>query len=567
MISKNRLALGLFLLGWFALNMLQAGFTGLFNDEAYYWFYSRNLDWGFYDHPPLLALFIKAGSLVLAGEAGVRLLVVLLSLGTALVLRQLSGTKNDKVFFALYFSFLVFHITGFLAIPDSLLVFFTACFFLAYQRFRQSESYRDAIWLGIAMACLFYAKYLGVVIVFFTVVSSIRLLGSARFWTAALLCFLLLLPHLLWQYRHDFPSFYYHLLERSHDEMFRWSNFGDYLAGQAALVNPLLILPVITLLVIFKPGNAYERALKFSAIGNLLLPLALMVKGRVEANWSIAGLVPLFLITLAEVEKRPKWHRYLYALSVTTLVLVLPVRFLLIHNFLPTPYNEKIILETHGWKTTAAKIENLAEGRPVVFTGSYQYPSQYMFYTGNPAFAFNDALYRNNQYDLVPIGAGLQGQEVLVVFQRDAVTPDDRLQYGISLADSLELPTGGYLYYRVEEDFRSYNDLPLEILVRDIRIKAGLSAGIPIKLLNPGTSEITFPGDTWLTYYLFSFGKPVAYDTFEPLGGMRLEKEYLTRFTLEAPAEPGDYYLRVSLKSRWLPAGINSRIQKVTVLR
>ncbi|NOR75149.1 MAG: hypothetical protein GQ525_08310, partial [Draconibacterium sp.] len=34
---------------WFAINILQAIFTGLHSDESYYWMYSQNLDWGFFD--------------------------------------------------------------------------------------------------------------------------------------------------------------------------------------------------------------------------------------------------------------------------------------------------------------------------------------------------------------------------------------------------------------------------------------------------------------------------------------------------------------------------------------
>jgi hypothetical protein len=31
-------------------------------DEAYYWQWSKNLAWGYYDHPPLIAFMIRAGT-------------------------------------------------------------------------------------------------------------------------------------------------------------------------------------------------------------------------------------------------------------------------------------------------------------------------------------------------------------------------------------------------------------------------------------------------------------------------------------------------------------------------
>ena len=59
-----RQPLTLFLIIWSVLNLVQAGLTPLNNDEAYYWMYSKYLDWGFFDHPPVIALMIKIGYLV-----------------------------------------------------------------------------------------------------------------------------------------------------------------------------------------------------------------------------------------------------------------------------------------------------------------------------------------------------------------------------------------------------------------------------------------------------------------------------------------------------------------------
>ena len=52
-----------------------AGFTPLSPDEAYYWVWSRALAPGYLDHPPMVALWIRAGAW-LAGEGafGIRLL-------------------------------------------------------------------------------------------------------------------------------------------------------------------------------------------------------------------------------------------------------------------------------------------------------------------------------------------------------------------------------------------------------------------------------------------------------------------------------------------------------------
>ena len=49
----------LFWLGvWWVCNLLQAGFSQLANDEAYYHMFAEHLAWGYFDHPPMTALLV-----------------------------------------------------------------------------------------------------------------------------------------------------------------------------------------------------------------------------------------------------------------------------------------------------------------------------------------------------------------------------------------------------------------------------------------------------------------------------------------------------------------------------
>src|SRR6201996_7009384 len=63
------------------LRLVAAAVTPLTFDEAYYWTWSKHLAGGYYDHPPMVAIVIRLGTL-LAGdtELGVRLVSILLAL-------------------------------------------------------------------------------------------------------------------------------------------------------------------------------------------------------------------------------------------------------------------------------------------------------------------------------------------------------------------------------------------------------------------------------------------------------------------------------------------------------
>ena len=67
---SNQLIRTSFYCFWAVSLVLQAIYTGLMADEAYYWMYSHQLDWGYFDHPPIVALVISATSLILDTELG-----------------------------------------------------------------------------------------------------------------------------------------------------------------------------------------------------------------------------------------------------------------------------------------------------------------------------------------------------------------------------------------------------------------------------------------------------------------------------------------------------------------
>src|SRR5215510_12252474 len=63
------------------LRLVAAAFTPITFDEAYYWMWSKSLAGGYYDHPPMVAYVIRAGTMIAGDtELGVRLVSILLAL-------------------------------------------------------------------------------------------------------------------------------------------------------------------------------------------------------------------------------------------------------------------------------------------------------------------------------------------------------------------------------------------------------------------------------------------------------------------------------------------------------
>lgn len=393
---------------WAILALIQACFTELMDDEAYYWVYSRHLDWGYFDHPPMIALLIKAGYAIFHNELGVRLAMVVLNVGTLILADKLISQKNNTVFYLILAGMGAMQLGGILAVPDIPLIFFAALYFYLYRNFLEAQNWKNTLLLGLSMALMFYSKYHGVLLVFFTVLSNLHLLKLPRFWMAVLITTALFFPHLYWQYTHDFPSLQYHLVERN-AKAYHISFTLDYLAGQLLLFGPLVGWLLLYYAFKVPVKDSFERAMKFSLIGVLVFFAISTFKGRVEANWTVMIFTPLLVLAHQGIVRQGYSLKFLKAVWIPSLILVLVVRVYMMWDFLP---GVRIRPELHHNRDWTAVVKEQAAGRPVVFLNSYQQPSKYMFYQGDMSFSLNTIRSRRSQYNFWPMEEKLWGKEI-----------------------------------------------------------------------------------------------------------------------------------------------------------
>ena len=119
-LVDKRVAIGLFI--WWLINLLQAAFTELAHDEAYYFMFSQQLDWGYFDHPPMTALLIWLGSFM-GGEFGVRFFFTILQPLYLWILwciiRPRDPHRSDATIFLIASAALpILQLYGFIAVPD-----------------------------------------------------------------------------------------------------------------------------------------------------------------------------------------------------------------------------------------------------------------------------------------------------------------------------------------------------------------------------------------------------------------------------------------------------------------
>ena len=441
------LCCGLFI--WFVLNLLQGIFTEIQEDEAYYALYGEHLAWGYFDHPPMVGLMTFLSSIFFSGTLGVRFFTVIASCLSLLVIWKIAqydtnskfsspidssqhtnqrwndmGETNSKLstlnstllFFTIAFSIVMFNIYGFVTTPDVSLILFSALFLLVYQRYLAENTWPRALLMGVLMACMVYSKYHAFLLLGLIVLSNLKLLKDGKFYIACLVALALLMPHILWQVQADFPSFKYHLSQRS--EPFRWSYFWEYFPNQLLIFNPFTFGAVVYVLVKHSPKrtsqtdgggvtSAFERGLRFILLGFFFFFWLMAFRGHVEPHWTIVCVIPVVVLLYRKALIDIKLEKYIKRFILPSLLLVLVFRILLL-----TPLADRF--GYHGKEAYYKAIETVAGDHPVVFRGSFQKPALYHYFTGKESSTLRGYYDRKTQYDLWQFDKAWVGQPVFI---------------------------------------------------------------------------------------------------------------------------------------------------------
>lgn len=529
------------------INFIQAAFTDLIDDEAYYWAYSQELDWGYFDHPPMVALIIRLGYLLIPSELGVRLVTILMQ-GAGIVIGWHMIDMKDKGRHAWRYCLILltlplFHIYGFITTPDVPLLFFTLIFLWIYKRHLKAPSQRNTLMWGVSMALLLYSKYHGVLVIFFILLSNLKLIRSRDFLVASGFGALLFIPHLIWQFLNDFPTFLYHLVERSGGFDINWMT--DYLLNQLLVFSPFLFPVILYFLWKREPVDPFRKGLYFMATGFFVFFLFMSLKGHVEPHWLAANVIPVSIILFYAFEGREKLQKYFRVVAWGSGVIIIAARIVLCFGILPNN------MEMQGNKIWAEDIKYEAWGRDVLFM-DYKGAAKYAFYTGDSTHSVNNLHYRKNQYDLWNYDEQFKDKDIFFV---SAFSSDNFTDYPRS---------NGQTFAGVRIDnFMPYQRVKIKYEVDTTVWEAGEWGAIGLYVHNPypfpielhrKNMPITFRGvfyrDNWIKH------SPVMALEDRP---RQLEPgtTYFWAHT-RVPEEPGHYQFRPALRTRWMYEAFNS---------
>lgn len=365
-------------------------------DEAYYTLWSRDLAWGYFDHPPMIAAWIRASTALFGPhEFGVRALDVV-TFATMPALVGLIGTRLFSSVRAGAFAACVWLTTpmnagAFLVTPDVPASFFATLALLGLVEVWRG---REVAWaligvaLGLAALAKFTAIFLGCgVALALVAIPSLRpYLRTFAPYAAAALALAIFAPFLLWNAQHGWPTFAKQASRvLAHD--FAPGHLLEFLAGQFALGNPLWWVAAVSGLAPAFARRVDAEVERHRLLALFVAPAVLYfcvhaLHDRVEANWT-APLYPAIAVLAGEAAARgPQWAKRAAVVGVPVGAAAIALIFAHVISLWPPLGAADPLARFGGWREVARTVdaEAQAENAAFILASTYGATSLLTFY-------------------------------------------------------------------------------------------------------------------------------------------------------------------------------------------
>jgi 4-amino-4-deoxy-L-arabinose transferase-like glycosyltransferase len=286
------------------MGVLTSGLAPLSMDEAQYWLWSRDLDFGYFSKPPLLAWIIAGTTSICGdGEACIRAASPLLHAGTALLLfgigRYLFDVQVGAWSAVTYIALPGVSVSGVVASTDAPLLFFWALALYALVRLRHEDHFKWWALMGFAIGLGTLSKYamlffvLGLALWVLFTAHGRKVMLSRGALLALSIAGAIVLPNILWNATHAFVSVT-HVADTMavREARFSMNDALDFVAAQAGIFGPILF--VLLVCAVARPATTCHTQARFLAYfwaPVLLLMTAQAFLSRAHANWAATAYI------------------------------------------------------------------------------------------------------------------------------------------------------------------------------------------------------------------------------------------------------------------------------------
>jgi 4-amino-4-deoxy-L-arabinose transferase-like glycosyltransferase len=298
-------------------------------DEAQYWRWSRELDWGYYSKPPLIAWAIALTTGVFGNaEWAIRLSAPLAhALGAwclYLLGRRMFSNAAGVWAAAVYALMPGVWLSSTIVSTDAfLLPLWSGALYLLW-RAREQPSLAGGFAFGAVLGLATLAKYAGLYLLAGAALAALidpptrRALLSTTGLAALAGLSLVLAPNLIWNANNNFATVS-HTADNTDWEAARFNigNFGTFLVDQMAVFGPLTFLLLLAGAIRLARPRGDEAGARMAWLVCFLAPPLIIIAmqavvSRAHANWA-ASAYPAASVLVGALITRPGWSRWVKA--------------------------------------------------------------------------------------------------------------------------------------------------------------------------------------------------------------------------------------------------------------
>lgn len=350
---------------------------GLHGDEAQYWAWSKELDWGYFTKPPLIAWVIWITT-TLFGDAewAVRISSPILHSITAFVIfRTAQFVFDAKTGFwaaAIYLLMPALWLSSAIVSTDVPLLLCWAVALNAWLHLRVKASRVSALQLGAAIGFGLLAKY---AMFFFLPALAVAWvydkqtrqgLKTAQALIIGVTSFLIFLPNILWNVSHDFATVS-HTADNANlsakELPFHPLELIQFWIEQLGVFGPVTCVLLVLALIFALKGKLGTPALyiSFFVLSPLLIISCQALLSRANANWAVTAYVAGAILTAhLGVKYAPKFLSWLKGGTLVQSLMCLVLGLALLSPTLTDSFGlANSVKRLRKWPETAKRVEDI----------------------------------------------------------------------------------------------------------------------------------------------------------------------------------------------------------------
>lgn len=412
------------LIATLAIKLLLAYVLPMSGDEAYFLVWAKHLDFGYYDHPPMVGWMLHGLLYLGSSELWLRLPAILLSSIIGIGIYQLLKPWDEVKAALLATLFLVSPIAllNVLITTDTPLILFVFLSVVVLFKAMQRDLWYGYVASGVLLGLAFLSKYFAVLLIlgylaFFMVCGRNKQKAYGLF-----LLLLAALPFALlnfyWNYTHCWDNILFNLYNRNEGEHFAWSKVATFWGMQLYLIGPLLAYYLFKRVADFRYKIAQSGVTLFAYV--FLVPMTLFAllsfKNDIGLHWVLA-FYPFFYVALFAFLSRDELRKSLtFTLwfSAAHVAIVVVIALLPMETWQHNKLYDGIVFMFENDKV-AQQIRPYEQQGFVLAADGYTPAAIASYHYGKNFFVFGEGSHYARQDDMVSDVRAYAGRDVLIL--------------------------------------------------------------------------------------------------------------------------------------------------------